>query len=85
MSKIKLIKNKEIPLSIPDFTCDSNVLGDHLNDHPLTSLLNCYGFTCVVGKPGQGKTSLAIALMTQKNPKIYRKTHNKIPRYDATK
>jgi hypothetical protein len=75
---IKLKINKNIKLDIPQFNCDSNVLGDHLNDHPLTALLNSYAFTCVIGKPGQGKTSLAIALMTQKAPKIYKKTHHKI-------
>lgn len=76
MSKIKLIKNRDIPLNIPSFSCDDNVVGEHMNDHPLTQLLNCYGFTCFVGKPGQGKTSLSIALMTQKKPRIYRKTHH---------
>ncbi len=75
---ITLKKNAEIPLNIPKFNCDNNVLGDHLNEHPLTALLNNYGFTCVIGKPGQGKTSLAIALMTQSKPKIYKKTHHKI-------
>ncbi len=76
MNKIKVIKNHNIPLDIPQFTCDDNVVGEHMNEHPLTALLNCYGFTCVVGKPGQGKTSLAISLMTQSKPKIYRKTHH---------
>ena len=75
---IKLLKNKEIPLDIPDFSCDKNVLGEHLNSHPLTALLNCYGFTCIVGKPGQGKSSLAIAFMTQSKPKIFKKTHHKV-------
>jgi len=73
---IKLKINKNIKLDIPQFNCDSNVLGDHLNEHPLTALLNCYAFTCIIGKPGQGKSSLAIALMTQKEPKIYKKTHH---------
>lgn len=73
---IKLKINPNIKLDIPQFNCDSNVLGEHLNEHPLLRLLNCYAFTCVIGKPAQGKTSLAIALMTQKDPKIYRKTHN---------
>lgn len=76
--KIKLKKNKELPLDIPNFNCDSNVLGEHLNDHPLTALLNNYGFTCFVGKPQQGKTSLATAFITQSSPKIYKKTHHKI-------
>jgi DNA replication protein DnaC len=76
--KIKLIKNKDINLEIPDFTCDENVVGKHLEDHPLTKLLNTYGFVVFCGKPGQGKTSLATAMICQKNPKIYRKTHHKV-------
>ena len=50
----------------------------HLNEHPLTQLLNCYGFLCLIGRPGQGKTSMAISLITQNNPKIYKKTHHHI-------
>ena len=75
---IRLIKNEEIPLDIPKFLCDENVVGEHLNEHPLTKLLNCYGFLCCVGRPQSGKTSLAISLITQKNPKIYKKTHHHI-------
>lgn len=76
--KIQILKNKEVQLDIPTFNCDENVLGDHLNDHPLTALLNCYGFTCVVGKPGQGKTSLAVAFITQTKPRIFKKTHHNV-------
>ena len=75
---ITIQKNKNIPLDIPSFNCDNNVVGDHLNNHPLTELLNCYGFLCIVGRPAQGKTSLAISLITQKEPKIYKKTHHHI-------
>jgi hypothetical protein len=31
-----------------------------------------------VGRPGSGKSSLAIAFMTQSKPKIYKKTHHKV-------
>ena len=75
---ISIKKNQEIELDIPSFLCDSNAVGEHLNGHPLTALLNIYGFTCLIGRPGQGKTSMAIALMTQKDPKIYRKTHHHV-------
>ena len=71
-----IIKNKDINLSIPKFLCDSNCVGEHLDTHPLTQLLNIYGFLCLIGRPGQGKTSMAIAMMTQNNPKIYKKTHH---------
>lgn len=75
---IQLQKNKDIKLKIPQFTCDENAVGEHLNSHPLTSLLNVYGFLCVIGRPGSGKTSLTISLLTQSNPKIYKKTHHHI-------
>jgi hypothetical protein len=75
---ISIVKNKEIPLDIPSFTCDDNSVGEHLNNHPLTKLLNCYGFLCIIGRPGQGKTSLAVSLITQKSPKFYKKTHHHI-------
>ena len=75
---IKLIKNKVVKLDIPNFTCDSNCVGEHLKNHPLTELLNVYGFLCVIGRPGSGKTSMTISLITQKTNKIYRKTHHHI-------
>jgi GTPase SAR1 family protein len=73
---IHIKKNKEIKLDIPSFSVDDNAVGKHLNTHPLTKLLNVYGFLAIVGTPGMGKTSLAISLLTQKEPKIYRKTHH---------
>ena len=75
---ITIKKNNEIKLDIPSFNCDNDAVGKHLNDHSLTALLNIYGFTCLIGKPGQGKTSFAIAMITQKTPKIYRKTHHHV-------
>ena len=36
---IKLIKNKPVKLNIPKFLCDDNSVGEHLLDHPLTSLV----------------------------------------------
>ena len=75
---ISIKKNREIKLDIPKFLCDDNAVGSHLNEHPLTELLNIYGFTCLIGRPGMGKSSMAISLMTQKTPKIYRKTHHHV-------
>jgi hypothetical protein len=75
---IKEIKNSQIKLSMPKFLCDTDAVGEHLMNHPLTSLLNVYGFLCVIGRPGSGKTSMTISLITQKIPKIYRKTHHHI-------
>ena len=75
---ISIKKNDEVELDIPSFLCDNNAVGSHLEDHPLTQLLNIYGFTVLIGRPGFGKTSTAIALITQKNPKIYRKSHHHV-------
>jgi hypothetical protein len=74
----RIIKNEEVKLKIPKFTCDDNIVGEHLNWHPRLKLLNCFGFLCIIGRPRSGKTSLAISFLTQKNPKIYRKTHEHI-------
>jgi len=75
---ITIKKNKAIKLNIPSFSCDENAVGSHLNSHDLTKFLNVYGFLCIIGRPGSGKTSMAISLITQKKPKIYKKTHNHI-------
>jgi hypothetical protein len=75
---ISIVKNKEIKLDIPQFNCDENCVGEHLNSHPLLKLLNVYSFLCIIGRPGMGKTSLAIAFITQKTPKIYKKTHHHV-------
>lgn len=75
---IQIIKNDKINLNMPKFLCDENAVGDHLNKHPLLQLLNVFGFLCVIGRPGSGKTSLTIALITQKKPKIYKKTHHHV-------
>ena len=73
---ISIKKNPIIKLNIPKFECDENPVSKHLNTHPLTQLLNIYGFLCVIGRPGSGKTSLTISFITQKKPNIYRKTHH---------
>jgi hypothetical protein len=76
---ISIIENKKVKLDIPKFSCDdTDAVGEHLNDHPVLKLLNVYGFLCIIGRPEQGKTSIAIAMMTQKKPKIYRKTHEHV-------
>jgi len=75
---ISVVKNKKIKLDIPQFSCDENCVGEHLNEHGLLKLLNVYGFLCIIGRPGSGKTSLAISFITQKKPKIYVKTHHHV-------
>lgn len=73
---ISIKKNNNVNLSIPKFLCDENAVGEHLNEHDLLALLNVYGFLCVCGRPGSGKTSFSVSLMTQKNPRIYKKTQH---------
>jgi hypothetical protein len=41
---ISIIKNKDIKLNIPQFNCDNDCVGEHLNEHELLKLLNAYGF-----------------------------------------
>jgi hypothetical protein len=74
---ITIIKNPTVELSTPKFLCDTDCVGDHLKK-PLLQLLKVYVFLCVIGRPGSGKTSLAISMITQRKPKIYRKTHHHV-------
>ena len=46
---LSIRKNPVIKLDIPKFSCDSDAVGPHLDEHPLTELLNVYGFLCLVG------------------------------------
>jgi hypothetical protein len=75
---ITIKHNPAIKLNIPSFNCDDNPVSEVLNNHDLTKFLNVYGFLTIIGRPGFGKTSLAISFITQKKPKIYRKTHHHI-------
>ena len=73
---ITIKKNIKIDLDVPIFTCDGNAVGSHLETHDMLKMLNVYGFLCIIGKPGSGKTSLGISFLTQKKPKIFKKTHH---------
>jgi KaiC/GvpD/RAD55 family RecA-like ATPase len=75
---ITLKKNKGIDLKPPEFICD-NDLGDHLNNHDMLNHLNKFTFNGFIGKPGSGKTSLMISMLTSKKEKrIFRKCFNNI-------
>ena len=54
---IEIKKNKELISDIPEFTCDNNPLGEHLNKYEMLAHLNSFSFTAIIGKPGSGKTS----------------------------
>ena len=75
---LEIKHNKEIKMEIPDFVCDGGI-GEHLRKHDLLSNLNAYTFDVLCGKPGSGKTSLMIAMLTGKKEKqIYRKVFNHV-------
>ena len=76
---IEIKKNKELILDIPQFTCDNNPLGEHLNKYEMLAHLNSFSFTAIIGKPGSGKTSLLVSFLTGKgNKKIFRKVFDHI-------
>jgi GTPase SAR1 family protein len=71
---ISIKKNKALNLLIPEFTCDDNPIGEHLNQYDMLKHLNSYSLTCIIGKPGSGKTSLLISFLKgKKKDKVFRK------------
>jgi KaiC/GvpD/RAD55 family RecA-like ATPase len=75
MSHIEIIKHKKLPLDIPIFTCDGSI-NDTLNLYPMLSNLNGFKFTCLIGKPGMGKTSVLISFLTSK--KVFKKVFHRV-------
>jgi hypothetical protein len=76
---IELKRNDKLDLEIPEFTCDHNPLGEHLNAYPMLSNLNGYKFTGIIGRPGQGKTSLMVSFLTGKGKnKVFRKVFHHV-------
>jgi hypothetical protein len=76
---LELKKNPKIDLTIPQFLCDNNPLGDHLNKYDMLKHLNCFGFTGLIGRSGSGKTSLLISFLTGKrDKKIFRKVFDNV-------
>jgi ABC-type transport system involved in cytochrome bd biosynthesis fused ATPase/permease subunit len=61
MCSIEIKKNNAMVLDIPEFNCDDNPLGEHLNKYEMLSHLNSFSFTAIIGKPGSGKTSLLVS------------------------
>lgn len=79
MSKISIKKNRSIDLLIPEFNCDHNPIGEHLNKYDMLSHLNNYGCNAFIGKPGSGKTSLVVSFLNSKGDnKIFRKCFNHV-------
>jgi DNA replication protein DnaC len=76
---ISIKKNKALTLDIPEFNCDNNPLGEHLNKYEMLSHLNSFSFTAVIGKPASGKTSLLVSFLTgKKKQKVFRKVFDHI-------
>jgi nucleoside-triphosphatase THEP1 len=76
---ISIKENKKINFTIPEFNCDSNPIGEHLNKYDMLSHLNCFSNTAIIGKPGSGKTSLLISMLTgKKENKVFRKCFDHI-------
>lgn len=76
---ISIKKNKSLKLDVPDFICDSNPIGSHLDNYDMLKHLNAYSTTCIIGKPGSGKTSLLISFLKGKGKnKVFRKCFDHI-------
>jgi KaiC/GvpD/RAD55 family RecA-like ATPase len=76
---ITIKKNKALDLKTPEFTCDHNPIGEHLNKYDMLKHLNAYSTTCIIGKPGSGKTSLLVSFLSGRGKnKVFRKCFNHI-------
>jgi DNA replication protein DnaC len=75
MRKLQVQKNNPPDLKRPTFNVDGQ-LSEKLNAYPITSLLNKSTFTCFLGRPGSGKTSLLTAFL--KTPELFHKVYNHI-------
>ncbi len=76
---IKIKKNEELKLDIPEFICDKSPIGEHLNKYDMLKHLNAYSTTCIIGKPGSGKTSLMTSFLKGRGKnKIFRKCFDNI-------
>ena len=75
---LEIKKNKHLKLDIPEFLCDHGI-GDHLKKYDMLTHFNKYCFNGFIGKPGSGKTSLLISMLTgKKDKKVFRKVFDHI-------
>jgi hypothetical protein len=59
---IKIKKNKVPLLNRPSFLCDSKI-NDKLDNVDIYKLMNKSHFSCFIGLPGAGKSSMAISFL----------------------
>jgi len=70
---LRVKKSSKIDIKPPEFVCDY-ALTDHLKEYPQFSHMNIFNTTAIVGRPGGGKTSMLISMLSQKGDnKIYNK------------
>ena len=70
---IRIKKTEKIEIIPPSFLCDYP-LTEHLKDFPQFSYMNVFNTTAILGRPGSGKTSMLISMLSQKGKdKIYHK------------
>jgi len=71
--------NPKLNLDVPQFVCDNNPLGEHLNEYEMLSHLNSFSFTALIGRPGSGKTSWLISCLTGTGKKkVFRKVFENV-------
>jgi len=63
---IKIKHSKKFDFKIPEFVCDHNPIGEHLNKYDMLSHQNCCSLILLIGKPGSGITSLLISFLKGK-------------------
>jgi len=75
---IRIKKSDKIEITPPSFICDYE-LTDNLQNYPQFSHMNKFNTSAILGKPGSGKTSMLISILSQKGENsIYHKVFNKI-------
>src|ERR1700722_2904644 len=75
MTTISIKKNKVPDIKRPEFSVDKP-LHKKLDDFELTKLLNKTHFSLYLGKPGSGKSSLAISFL--QTPGLFKKVFHDI-------
>lgn len=65
-NKIEIINNKKLNLHPPVFTCDGHAVGKHLENYDMLKYLNKHQTSVFLGRPGSGKTSLLVSMLTGK-------------------